>query len=295
MLRKTKPYLMVLPAVSVVCLLFWRGIFQGLFESFGLNPLVGTSHFTLHYYIEIFTSSYFIDSFKITVRITLLSTILAGVSALFILYLIFTTSNMLNLNYADYLQKIFISPMLVPYLIGSYIISTLLMQSGFLSSLLYSLGIISNMNSFPILTNETKGYSIIITYIWKTTPFIILMIYPVFQRIQNNWKDVAYIYGADNKRFFIEIIIPLIMPSFIVSLFIIFAFVFSAFEVPYLLGVTYPKTLSVLSFDMYSKGFIEQRPQLMAINIILTLVTIILGIMLYYFNKKFIVKGQSKW
>jgi putative spermidine/putrescine transport system permease protein len=286
---------MVLPAISVITLLFWQGIFQGLLESFGLKPLVGKSKFTLDIYKEVFASDYFTDSFFMTIKITILSTILAGILALLILYLIFITSNVFSPKYADILQKLLISPMLVPYLIGGYIISTLLMQSGFLSALLYSLGIISAINEFPILTNEVKGYSIIITYIWKTTPFIILMIYPVFQRIQDNWKDVALVYGAGKRKFFLEIIIPLITPSFITSLFIIFAFIFSAFEVPYLLGVTYPKMLSVLSFDMYSKGFIEQRPQLMAINIIITLVTIVLGILLYFFNCKYITKGRSKW
>lgn len=295
MLQKIKPYLMVFPAVSVIILLFWRGIFQGLLESFGLNLLVGESKFTFDIYKEVLKSEYFIDSLRLTVRITLLSTVLAGVLALIILYIIFLYSSIFTAKYADYLLKIFISPMLVPYLIGAYIVSTLLMQSGFLSALLYYFGIISDMREFPILTNETKAYSIILTYVWKTMPFIILMIYPVFQRIEGKWRDVAFIYGANRRKFFFEIILPLITPSLITSLFIIFAFVFSAFEVPYLLGVTYPKTLSVLSFDMYSRGYIEQRPQLMAINIIITLVTIVLGLVLYYFNKKYIIKGRSKW
>ncbi len=54
---------------------------------------------------------------------------------------------------------------------------------------------------------------------------------------------------------------------------IVFAFTFGAFEVPFLLGRSYPTILPVMAYDEYRSVELTDRPAAMAINVLITLVT----------------------
>ncbi len=54
---------------------------------------------------------------------------------------------------------------------------------------------------------------------------------------------------------------------------IVFAFTFGAFEVPYLLGKTYPTILPVMAYNEYRDIELTARPVAMAINLLIALIT----------------------
>ncbi|TDT72598.1 putative spermidine/putrescine transport system permease protein [Hypnocyclicus thermotrophus] len=285
MLQKIKPYIKILPAFLTIFLLFWYGIFLGVLQSFGFFLINKKSKFTFENYIKVFRNREFLDSLFLSIKISLLSVGFVILFAIIILYLLF----LLKLKYfklSDKLQKLYLVPMLVPYLIGSYISIITLAQTGFLSKIFYKAGVILNFEEFPILINDSHGIGIILTYIWKTLPFVLLMTYPILDKIIDKWIKVGKLYGANNFKFFIYIIIPLLIPTLFNSAFILLAFIFSAFEIPYMLGLTYPKMLSVMTYDMHSKDFINTQSEVMSINIIIVLITISLGIISYKILKK---------
>ncbi len=293
MWRKIKPYVEVMPALLLIVILFWGGIFYGVFQSFGLLPIVGEPGLTTGIYLEVLKSKWFLESLLFTLKIAGFSTFLSAISASFFLFLIFMYSD--KQIKVEIYKKVFTMPMLVPYLVSGYLISIIFMQSGWLSSLAENLGLIEKILEFPVLTNEKKGYSIILTYVWKTSPFLVLMSYPVMMRVQGKWLDASKIFGAYKFEFFREVVLPLMLPSFISSLLIIFAYIFSSFEVPYLLGVTHPKSLSVLSYELYSKGDLSMRPYVMVINVLISLISLGSGASVYLINKKYISKKQRGW
>ncbi|HSP22797.1 MAG TPA: ABC transporter permease, partial [Planococcus sp. (in: firmicutes)] len=89
-----------------------------------------------------------------------------------------------------------------------------------------------------------------------------------------------------------EIVLPIILPAWTIAAFIVFVFTFSAFEVPYLLGVTYPSMLPVYSYQLYTSGTLTDRPEALAVNIILAALTILLGLAVYFFSKRWnVLKG----
>jgi putative spermidine/putrescine transport system permease protein len=63
------------------------------------------------------------------------------------------------------------------------------------------------------------------------------------------------------------------MPSIASAFIIIFAFSFGAFEVPYLLGPTFPRTLPVLAFQRYNSLDLSNRPYSMVIAVTLAAVS----------------------
>ena len=57
------------------------------------------------------------------------------------------------------------------------------------------------MEAFPSIVNDINSCGIIFTYIWKATPFIILMLLPVVQRVEDSWLEIARVLGAKRKTF----------------------------------------------------------------------------------------------
>ncbi len=293
-MEKIKNYLYIAPTLLFIGGFFLYGFFQGFLQSFGLCKIIGKSSFTLDYYIQTLNSKSFWDSLLFTSKMAIISSTLSLIISIGIIYIIYINMERKFVQ-EERFQKIIESPLLVPYLIASYLILILFMQSGTISKILVALGIINGYSSFPILTNDKKGIGIMIAYIWKTTPFIVMMSIPVLKRVQNKWMALAHIFNVGKTRFFIEVALPLMGPSLLMSFFIILAYIFTAFEVPYMLGVTYPKALAVEAYEIYSRGSLGDRPALMVINMIISFISLGSGFLVYLINRFFIGKNKGAW
>lgn len=285
MWQNSKPYWLILPAVMVIMVLFFGGLIVGLVQSFGYFPAVGQFSFSISAYYKLLTSIDFWLALWLTIRISFVSTLLAGILGIGI-SAFFIKNQHRKSRLSRSLQGLFNLPLLIPHFVGAYIMMLLFMQSGWVSRLCYALGIIQHPKAFPVLTNDPTGWGIILTYAWKEAPFIALIIYPVLRKVYAEWQEVAKVFGATSWRFFIEVTLPLLVPSWLSSCFIVFAFTFSAFEVPYLMGITFPQMLSVLSYNIYTNGGWNRMPEAMAINVILIIIIVILGIIAYKLSRK---------
>jgi len=292
MSRKIKPYILILPSFIIITILFWGGLILGFIQSLGLYNISGYSYLSLNAYKELFNSIEFLSSLRLTFKISIIATITSGVISMILIKVLFVIEEN---KMAKVMRRIFQIPILVPHITAAYLIGLLLMKSGWISSITYSLGITKSMESFPSMTNNLNSIGIIVTYIWKETPFILLMLIPVVQRIEDSWLEIARVYGSTRKVFFNEVILPLLLPTWISSMLIVFAFTFSDFEVPYLLGVTYPKFISVFAYDIYFNGELTARPLALAANFILVVITTILGIFAYQITKKWDIKKEMRW
>jgi len=280
-LARNKLWLLVLPALASVVLLFFGGMYHGLLQSLGLAPLQGSPAFTLRYYSELIHSQDFWRSFFLTLRISLLSTTFSTGAALFALYSLFLIRARSTRDRSVYFQRFFQISMLFPYIVAAYMIFLMFVQSGWVARILFNMGLISRMHSFPIITNESFGWGIILAYVWKTSPFIVLLLYPVLLRVEKGWLEAAKVFGASYFSTFREIVLPMMKNPLMVASFIVFAYTFGAFEVPFILGVTYPKALSVYSYQIYTSGDLSDQPIAMAINIIILLTILMAGLITF--------------
>lgn len=291
MWRRSKPYLLLLPAVGTIVLLFFGGIFDGFLKSLGYFPAIGETGISMDVYRQLLASGDFWRSFGLTARIAAISSILSGVLGAAIAISLFLLKQLAN---GVFLQRVFQLPLTVPHLVAGYVVVLLFMQSGFMSRILASAGGIEEIKEFPVLVNDPFGWGIIFAYAWKEAPFVSLLVYPVLARIHDSWRDVARVYGAGTKEYLRDIVLPAILPAWTVATFIVFVFTFSAFEVPYLLGVTYPSVLPVYAYQLYTSGTLADRPEALAVNIVLAGMTILLGLVIYYFSKRWhVLKGWS--
>lgn len=287
LLNRLKPYIMLAPITLMVLGIFAMGLVIGFFQSLGYFPVVGLKDFTLKYYFEVLRDSSFLSSLKFSLYTSLISSILAVVIGVLLAYSILRSKHRKSIE-----EIIYKLPIIIPHSIAALLVYNILAQSGVLARILYLLGFIVEQNQFPSLIFDRGGIGIIVTYIWKEVPFIAMVVYTVLSNISDKLSDAALNLGANRRQVFWRILLPLIMPSILSSYIIIFAFSFGAFEVPYLLGPTSPKTLPVKAYIEYTNPDLTHRPYTMVINMILTFYSIIL-VWLYSKTFKLISKFKS--
>ncbi|MGL5918626.1 MAG: ABC transporter permease [Cetobacterium sp.] len=293
-MRKNKKIILLLPFLLYICLFFIYGIHYALLTSIGYNRILEKSYFTLDYYSEILISSYFYESLIYTVKINTISLFISYFLTMIILFLIFYSKKE-DYFYTRMFQKIVEVPVFISYLVSSYGVLIMFMKRGFLNNFLLEINAIESIDNFPILTNDKFGVGIIITYIWKSLPFMVMMSLPIVFRAEKKWNSLGIIYNLSHFQFFKKIILPLVFPSISISFFIVSAYLFASFETPYILGVSYPKVLSVMVFDMYTKGSLELRGQIMAINILISIISLVFSGILYLSLKKISKFNEREW
>lgn len=269
--KEIKPYILLLPAAIVLLGILTSGIVIALSQSLGYMPIIGLREITLKYYISIITDKGFLESLKFSLNISLFSSAIAVIVGVGLAY-----SMLINKHRKSIEKILYILPIIVPHTVAAFLMFNILSQSGLLPRILYYLGILKTQSDFPGLIFDKFGIGIILCYVWKEIPFVAMVVYTFISNINKSFEEAALNLGASRRQFFWHVMLPLTWPSIISSFIIIFAFSFGAFEVPYLLGPTTPKTLPVKAFIEYSNPDILNRPYAMALNVVLAVISLII-------------------
>nr|WP_243149535.1 ABC transporter permease subunit [Clostridium niameyense] len=268
----------------VIISIVFVGITSCLLQSLGYFPVVGLEKITFKYYKEVIKSPEFITSLNFSLYISIVSSVIATILGVILAYCIYKKENKNRI--VNLLYKI---PIIIPHTIAVILIINTLSRNGIVPRILYSMGLIKSQNSFPNLIMDKDGVGIILTYMWKEIPFIILVVYSVICNIDKKIWETALNLGASKFQTFFYVILPMLMPSILSSFIIIFSFSFGTFEVPYLLGSTKPKALPVKAYIEYSNPDLVNRPYAMVINMILIIICSFLVLLYskcYYYFKK---------
>ncbi|MBM7096498.1 ABC transporter permease subunit [Bacillus sp. H-16] len=264
-----KTILLTLPA-SLLTLLTLYSIFQGLVFSFrdGWNE-----YWTMEAYTTLFSHPAFWDSLRFSLSVTMVSTVIALVAGTALAKVFYTYLARFHWKWLAWL------PMLFPHFVAAYLIMVFFSQSGWIASLTYQLGLIKDPAEFLILTNDQRGAGLILAYVWKEIPFVMLMMLPVFYEMDHRLKDAVTTLGGGSFRRFWDVEWKYIQHAMLEISVILFAFIIGAFEVPYLIGATYPQMLPVLSYNWFYGGDWGMRPSAFALIALLTLCILVF----YYF------------
>ena len=137
------------------------------------------------------------------------------------------------------LAVLFTIPLFVPVVIASFAMINFLVNHGLVSTVLYRLGI----ERFPPLVYNATG--IVLTEVWATIPFAVLILGAGLQAIDDALIDSARDVGAGGLRTFVSIILPLNITPTMITLTLLFIGVFGSFTIPYLVGGNAPQMLGV--------------------------------------------------
>lgn len=116
---------------------------------------------------------------------------------------------------------------------------------------------------------------LILVYVYFQVPLALLLLYPSFYGIREQWKEAASILGASNWQFWRTIGIPVLMPAVFGTLGILFANAMGAYATAYALVGSNFNILAVRIGNLVS-GNVISEPQLgNALAVILALSTLL--------------------
>lgn len=257
-------FLLLGPALAVILLLFGGGLILGGLQALGHLPTVGMEQLTLRHFSNVIRDPDFFRSFGITLYIALASTLVAAVTSVGIALALTRLS--LRSRTVNFILQI---PLTVPHLVVAVSVVFLLSPAGLFSRLAAALGIVDSPSAFPLLVNDRWSVGILLAYVWKEIPFITLMILSVLKNSGTDFIDVGRTLKAGPWQRFRYITLPTIFPSLGAACLIVFAFTFGAFEVPFLLGRTFPMALPVWAYKNYSDIDLMARPEGIAIGMVI--------------------------
>ncbi|UOR10354.1 ABC transporter permease [Halobacillus amylolyticus] len=268
---KGKLWLLLAPALAFLTLPLY-GMFAAVRSSMN-----GNQGLTFTYYVQLFQSDRFLSSIGFSVRTSLFATIIALIIGLMVTRLFHTYLEKTAPRLSVWL------PMLFPHFVWGYLVILLLAETGLITQIFVAVGWIEETGQFPILTRDPYGLGIIITYVWKEIPFVILMLLPIYSSIPSSYYDVVKTLGGRSWEQFRAIEWPHIQPVLIETFLILFSFTLTAYEVPALLGTTFPEMISVLSYQWFYGGSLEERPLAFGAMVFVSIVILTLTLAGYFY------------
>jgi trehalose/maltose transport system permease protein len=141
--------------------------------------------------------------------------------------------------------------MLVPWAIPT-VVSSLLWQwmfndtYGVINSVLKQLNLMSETTFYAWAANPTTALGAVIAVdVWKTTPFMALLLLAGLQVIPSDVYEAAYVDGASKIQQFFDITLPLLKPALLVALIFRTLDAFRVFDLIFVLNGYALDTMSV--------------------------------------------------
>lgn len=263
-----RAYLLLLPALSLVALLFVGGMGLAGLQSLGLIGLLADGQVSWAAYQRALGQPEFWRSLGLSLQLAIAATTLSSLGGLGLALLLNRAG-----RWASFACQLTLP---VPHLVGVAGLLLLLSPSGLLARLAYALGWIQSDQDFPLLVNDSANLGVLIHFLWKEIPFVTLILLAVLRGIRPEYAAQARALGASPWQCFWQITLPLMRSGMVSAGLIVFGFTFGSFEVPFLLGSTYPRPLPVLVYHAFTDVDLAQRQDAIALGLLLSLTSILL-------------------
>lgn len=244
--KKSIPYLLVLPAFSIVVLFIVYPIVTMILRSF---QDTNTREFTLENYKYFLTDSIQVDNLLFTLKIVIItvffSLVLGYLLALFIKFSDSKISKMIaTLN---------LVPRFIPGLVAVYSVILIIRDSGVINRISKLFG--QNIK-LGWMYNET---GIIIMNLWFNIPFVSLLILASLAGIQKSSIEAAKDIGANGWLIFQKIVLPETYREIMVAMTFVFMGNIGSFTTPFLMGGNHPKMLGIALYDQFNSYMNYER------------------------------------
>lgn len=215
--RKTMAYLMVLPAIVIIV----GVVFYPILDAFWLSlhaidlryPQQGEPFVGLKNYTDAFADPELWDSFRFT-------TLFAVISVSLELFVGMGIALLLNRKFVG--RGIVQALVLIPWSLTTVIVARMWdliynSEYGILNALLKGVGLISH-NKLWTADSSLTFWAVIIADVWKSTPFMTLILLAGLQVIPHDLYEAAKVDGATSWQSFWHITLPSLRATMIVAL-----------------------------------------------------------------------------
>lgn len=267
-----KKKLAIIPFLLLNGVVILAALFKGIQISLGYYPLIGLQQVTIDYFKQVLTMPYFQKSLLYSGYLALTATFLSLVLGVLLAFLL------LKVNQPA-VEKIINLPISLPHIIVALMMLQLISQTGFFSRVFFQLGVIQEIDQFPLLIHDPAGVGILMVFLYKEIPYVAISTLAVLRQLQLGYIDVARNLGASKWRIFFSVILPMLQKTLITLFIILFCFTFASFEVPFLLGSPSHETVAMTAYDLFTQADLATRPQAFALNMVMSGICLLISIL----------------
>ena len=215
-----------------------------LFVIYPIGMLIVKSLFVggkvdLSYFVKFFSKKYYwvtlVNSFKVTVLSTLLACLI-GVPMAYLL-------RSVKIRGSEFLNILIVISYLSPPFIGAYAWIQLLGRNGFITRILNAL--------FHVKLHGIYGFAgIVLVFSLQSFPLIYMYVSGAMKNLDNSLNEAAESLGCNAFQRVTKVIFPLVLPSLLSGMLLVFMRVFSDFGTPMIIGEGY-KTFPVMLYTQF--------------------------------------------
>lgn len=153
---------------------------------------------------------------------------------------------------------------------------------------------------YPYLGEYHKIYGtleILITYLLKEVPFVVFYLMTTYRKIDFSEVELVRLSGGGAWQIFIHVEFPKIVPQVVELMMILLAFIWTAYEIPSLVGNSFPAFLSVVFYQGYYSTDIGVQVVTMFWMILVSVFLLVLAFALFISVQKyrgFLRKGSMR-
>jgi putative spermidine/putrescine transport system permease protein len=145
------------------------------------------------------------------------------------------------------LLVIVVTPLFLGEVVRTYSWIIVLGNNGFINSILLGLGVVQQPIQFMFTT-----FGVVVALVHVTLPVMVIMLAAGLSHIDRDYQRAAESLGAGPIRTFLTVTLPLSMPGVVAGVTTAFAWTFSAFATPQLIG---GGRVNMVSNLVYQLGF----------------------------------------
>jgi hypothetical protein len=239
------------------------------------SVISGSGNLSFAYFTKFFQKKYYwstlINSFKVTIVATVISTLL-GLMMAYLLRSIVIAGN-------KYLNIMIVMSYLSPPFIGAYAWIQLLGRNGFITRIL---------NTFlPVKFTGIYGFAgIVLVFSLQSFPLVYMYTSGALKSLDNSLVEAAESLGCNLWDRVRLIIVPLVTPTLLASSLLVFMRVFSDFGTPMLIGEGY-KTFPVMIYGQFMGEVSTDDHFAAALCVIIIGITLLLFFLQRFLSAKF--------
>ncbi len=255
-MKNKKFYLLLIPSFIFLVIFMVVPLFNVFRES-----LQKQGEYTFRGYFSFFQDSYYVGIYIRTLRIAVVTTILAIIMGFPTAYFI----SLLDNKYRGIFVIIAVFPLLTSPVVRSFAWMIILGRNGVVNRLLLFLNIIDQ----PLRMLYTE-VSIILGLLYLFLPLMIVSLVGVMQNIDTSLMLAAQSLGASRFKAFLKVIFPLSLPGLVVGSALVFTGSLTAYTTPALLGGDRSRVLSTLIYRYAMTFFDWETSSVIAMIMIVT-------------------------
>jgi multiple sugar transport system permease protein len=270
------PYMLVLPAIVVLGLVFLYPLGQSIWlslHSYNLTqPWRGMPFVGLDNYARLLVDPFFYRSLALTLYWALGSVtgeVLLGLAAALLLNQTFPGRAIA--------RAVILVPWAVPTVLVAIVFSTIFHANGILNELLLRAGFITEQIPF-LSSTQWAMPTLIMAHVWKSFPFICVVLLAGLQSIPKELYEAAEMDGAGPFQRFRHITLPGLRGVMVIAVLLSTIFSLKGIDFQYIMTFGGPaNSTKVIAFHAYHTAFAEYAfGRASAIAVVLTIITAVI-------------------